>query len=208
MVRRSPSVWVGTRQAGVTLSIGRFSLALTRYSHYHHRIRSSSIIITFVWNEAFIGRSGPNLEVSVNPIARNSRVESLTLRRTGHLIQKGQHLLYVLCACAALKDIATWIATWKGLGLGLGLTLLCGLRRGRQEQGLRRSAMLGLAFTLAVARYCFTSTEAYVQNRNRLFLSPSSPVFPTLLHSYCMTIAQYTTSPRPPVCMLYAIHYW
>ena len=44
---------------------------------------------------------------------------------------------------------------------------------------------------------------------NCLLLSPPPPACPTLVHCYCMTIArQYTTSLRPPLCILYTMQYW
>jgi len=68
--------------------------------------------------------------------------------------------------------------------------------------------LCGLAFT----RYCFTS-----RIRVRVRVNPHEPIVfyclplhehVTLLHSYCVTIAQYTTSLRPPLCVLYTIQYW
>ena len=40
------------------------------------------------------------------------------------------------------------------------------------------------------------------------FYSPRPPALPSLLQYYCTSIAQYTTSPRPPLCIACTIQYW
>jgi len=40
------------------------------------------------------------------------------------------------------------------------------------------------------------------------FPPPPLPATPTILQYYCTTIAQYTPSHRPSLCMPYTIQYW
>ena len=60
----------------------------------------------------------------------------------------------------------------------------------------------GLAFT----RYCSTSSRLWTDQSS--FHSSGPPALPTLLQYYCTIIGQYTTPPRPPLCMSYTIQNW
>jgi len=59
---------------------------------------------------------------------------------------------------------------------------------------------------LAFTRYPFTS-KLSCSNQSS-FYCPLPPAMPTLLQCYCMSNAQYTTPPRPPIRMPCTIPYW
>jgi len=59
-----------------------------------------------------------------------------------------------------------------------------------------------VSLRLAFTRYCVTSR---LMCTNQSSFIPSTLAFPTLLHYYCTTIAQYTTPPSTP--LLYALHH-
>ena len=59
---------------------------------------------------------------------------------------------------------------------------------------------------LAFTRYSFTSKLLCTSPPS--FDYPRPPTMPTQLQYYCNTLAQYTTLPRPSLCVPYTILYW
>jgi len=58
---------------------------------------------------------------------------------------------------------------------------------------------------LAFTRYWFTLKLLFGSQSS--FYLPRPPALPALLQYYCTSIAQETTPPCPPLCMLYTIQY-
>jgi len=70
------------------------------------------------------------------------------------------------------------------------------------QRGWARRAGRRLAFT----RYSFTSSRLCTNQSSFQLSGP--PALTILLQYYCTTIGQYTTPPRPPLCMPYTLQYW